>query len=361
VLVVGTNRELYIARAGVTGFSPAGGLTIASPALTVNTGTTGSPAALVGAARGLDNVGYYAREMGEVGILQRVRRILAQLGCVGTQHQQRDRELVELHSASLSAREPARGPIDIRRGTGLASSYMRSDARPAWTDTVGPLPSRTVVVLDAIKHAILTGELRPGQCLVETDLAGLLGVSKTPVREALKTLAGAGLVTMSPYKGAAVRVVDDDLVRSVYDLRLLLEPEAVRRAAGRGADCGTARRALRQAAVAPDWAARSLANRDFHRGLYLGCGNGLLISVLDGLRDQTALVSAAAWRQSLAWEPSGARVPAWEQEAAEHEAILAAAAGGDADGAARLLAGHIESFLTRNFPTATETGDTDAP
>jgi DNA-binding GntR family transcriptional regulator len=46
-------------------------------------------------------------------------------------------------------------------------------------------------VLDAIKHAILTGELRPGQRLVETELTQTLGVSKTPVREALKTLAGA--------------------------------------------------------------------------------------------------------------------------------------------------------------------------
>ena len=61
------------------------------------------------------------------------------------------------------------------------------------TGAAGALPSRTVAVLEAIKHAILTGELKPGQSLVETDLAEVLGVSKTPVREALKTLAGAGL------------------------------------------------------------------------------------------------------------------------------------------------------------------------
>ena len=58
----------------------------------------------------------------------------------------------------------------------------------------------------------------------------MLGVSKTPVREALKTLAGAGLVTMNPYKGAAVRVVDGEQARHVYDVRLLLEPEALARA-----------------------------------------------------------------------------------------------------------------------------------
>ena len=85
---------------------------------------------------------------------------------------------------------------------GTASAFL--------TGAAGALPSRTVAVLEAIKHAILTGELRPGQALVETDLAEVLGVSKTPVREALKTLAGAGLVTMNPYKGAAVRVVDDE-------------------------------------------------------------------------------------------------------------------------------------------------------
>ena len=73
------------------------------------------------------------------------------------------------------------------------------------------VPSRTEAVLDAIKHAILTGRLVPGQPLIETELAVQLGVSKTPVREALKTLAGAGLVTMSPYKGATVRTVDDEL------------------------------------------------------------------------------------------------------------------------------------------------------
>ena len=84
------------------------------------------------------------------------------------------------------------------------------------TAAAGALPSRTVAVLEAIKHAILSGELKPGRPLVETDLAEMLGVSKTPVREALKTLAGAGLVTMNPYKGAAVRVVDDEQARHIY-------------------------------------------------------------------------------------------------------------------------------------------------
>jgi len=214
----------------------------------------------------------------------------------------------------------------------------------------GALPSRTVAVLDAIKHAILAGELRPGQALVETDLAEVLGVSKTPVREALKTLAGAGLITMSPYKGAAVRVVDNQLARHVYDARLLIEPEAMARSVHAGHGWQAAHDALARADGAADQAGRSLANRDFHRELYAGCGNPLLVRLLDDLRDQTALVSVSAWRH----EPGWGQIPSWEHEAAEHRAVLMAAEEGDAERAASLLRHHITSFVARNYPDPQE-------
>jgi DNA-binding GntR family transcriptional regulator len=209
----------------------------------------------------------------------------------------------------------------------------------ALTGAIGAIPLRTAAVLDAIKRAILAGELQPGQSLVEADLAQALGVSKTPVREALKTLAGAGLVTMSPYRGAAVRVIDGEQAYAIYDMRLLLEPEAVRRSVGHGGDLDAAGEALDRADASSGEAERSLANREFHRALYAGCGNPLLVGVLDDLRDQTALISAAAWQQQ----------PSWRQEAGEHRAILAAAAAGDATRASTLLAAHIGSFTARHF------------
>jgi DNA-binding GntR family transcriptional regulator len=235
---------------------------------------------------------------------------------------------------------------------------MVPPARSFLNGTTGATPSRTEAVLDAIKHAILAGELRPGQGLVETELAQMLGVSKTPVREALKTLAGAGLVTMSPYRGATVRAIDPASAAAIYDLRLLLEPEAVRRAvrahaapademradetrAG-AADAGpwaTAQTALAASDTATDQAQRSLANREFHRALYQACGNGLLVKTLDDLRDQTALVSALSWEQA----------PSWRQEAAEHQAILAAARAGAAADAAALLRAHIAGFAARHL------------
>ena len=246
------------------------------------------------------------------------------------------------------------------------STAMIPPARSFLNGSTGAAPSRTEAVLDAIKHAILAGELRPGQGLVETELAQLLGVSKTPVREALKTLAGAGLVTMSPYRGATVRAIDPASAAAIYDLRLLLEPEAVRRAvlastvqtawvqaggvqAGGGhapagrPDDGTwaaAQAALAASDAAADQAQRSLANREFHRTLYLACDNSLLVKTLDDLRDQTALVSVLSWEQGASWQ----------QEAAEHRAILAAARSGAADEAAALLHAHIAGFAGRHFP-----------
>jgi len=242
------------------------------------------------------------------------------------------------------------------------STAIVASARSFLNGSTGAAPSRTEAVLDAIKHAILAGELRPGQGLVETELAQLLGVSKTPVREALKTLAGAGLVTMSPYRGATVRAIDPASAAAIYDLRLLLEPEAVRRAVqastvqpGSAVQAGSAVKpgadgldpgpwAAAQAALAAsdattDQAQRSLANREFHRALYLACGNALLVKSLDDLRDQTALVSALSWEQA----------PSWQQEAAEHQAILAAARAGAATQAAALLRAHIAGFAARHF------------
>ena len=199
--------------------------------------------------------------------------------------------------------------------------------------------SRTTHVLEILKVAILNGQLAPGQALVESELAGRLGVSKTPVREALKTLEGTGLVVIRPYTGATVRAFSDDDAVAIYDMRLLLEPEAVRRSVAAGADLEAAAGALRRARDADDGSERSIANRDFHRALYEHCGNPLLLQTLDGLRDQIALISAGSW----------ARSASWQNEADEHDRILATAREGDAEATARLVEAHIGGFARRHI------------
>lgn len=201
--------------------------------------------------------------------------------------------------------------------------------------------SRTELVLAEIRRAILTRQLLPGQQLVEMELANQLGVSKTPVREALKILSGSGLVTFSPYKGASVRVVDRELAMAVYDVRLLLEPEAVGRSVRANTDgwapASAALESASAAMAADDHAELSLCNRLFHQEMYAGCGNPLLINVLDDLRDRAALISVVGWEAT----------PSFDVEWREHQAILAAATAGHDDEAAELTRQHIQRFLAR--------------
>ncbi|MFD1659783.1 FCD domain-containing protein [Streptomyces caeni] len=107
------------------------------------------------------------------------------------------------------------------------------------------------------------------------------------------------------------------------------------------------RDAGRKALCRADAAERSLANREFHRALYLPCGNPLLGRMLDEVRDRAALVSAVAW----------AAEPSWEREAAEHREILRLALEGEADGAASALHTHIASFVQRAFPASGHRGE----
>jgi DNA-binding GntR family transcriptional regulator len=205
-----------------------------------------------------------------------------------------------------------------------------------------PLPRSTTtsdLVVDAIRTAILDGRLKPGETLVERRLAESLGVSKTPVREALIALSTTGLVTVNPNRGAVVREVEADDVRKAYEVRLLLEPWAVARAVRLDAATGPARAALEEARrVLPgtDHVPLSLANRRFHRALYAGCGNELVVAQLDALQELAALGAVA-----LLWE----RYATWRAEFAEHEEILAAAEQRDADRAERLLRKHIRQSV----------------
>jgi DNA-binding GntR family transcriptional regulator len=209
-----------------------------------------------------------------------------------------------------------------------------------------PLPRSTTtsdLVVDAIRGAILEGRLGPGDTLVERRLAEQLGVSKTPVREAIIALAASGLVTITPNRGAMVRAVSPADVSEAYQVRLLLEPWAVARTVrlGEAAALDEAQAALEQARqrlAGNDHVELSLANRRFHRALYAGCGNEIVVRQLDGLQELAALGAVA-----LLWE----RWPTWREEYTEHEAILAAARDGAADLAERLLRRHIRQSVRR--------------
>lgn len=213
-------------------------------------------------------------------------------------------------------------------------------------------PSRTELVADAVRNAILGGVWPPGHALNERDIAVELGVSKTPVREALIRLQRSGLVTVSTYKGARVREIDARWVGEVCEFRLILEPEAVARAVeedGATAAAARAGRVLAKAIEAGEsarFAELSVLNRDFHRELYLPMANRLVVDTLDNLRDQIAFLAVATWRTG----------DNWEIEAREHEAILAAFEEGKADRTRTLLIQHLTGFRDR-LTRMVESGD----
>src|SRR2546427_9902876 len=91
----------------------------------------------------------------------------------------------------------------------------------------------SVAATEVIRQAILDGRLEPGRRLKEEELARELGISRTPVREALLILQAEGLVVGTPNRGAIVRAHDSDDLRDLYDLRALLEGHGARLAAAR--------------------------------------------------------------------------------------------------------------------------------
>ena len=93
-------------------------------------------------------------------------------------------------------------------------------------------PAATSVV-DAIRRAIMTGALAPGQRLTEDDLAARLDVSRTPVREALRILQAEGYVVSTPYAGSRVRTFSIDDIDAAYEALARLQGLAMRRAATR--------------------------------------------------------------------------------------------------------------------------------
>lgn len=105
----------------------------------------------------------------------------------------------------------------------------------AFDPGLAPRTALWETIVAAMRRAIILGELQPGLHLEEPALAEKFGVSRIPVREALTRLAHEGLVRLEPRRGAFVVGVTPDDVHDIYDLRLLIELHAVRRAAERAA------------------------------------------------------------------------------------------------------------------------------
>ena len=179
--------------------------------------------------------------------------------------------------------------------------------------------------LAALRQMIFDGELPAGSDHLEIELADRLGMSRTPVREALRALESQGLAELRPRRGIRVLPISAADMREIYDILTELESHAAARAAGRtDADLAPLDRALVRmdhALAAKDLEAWAAADDDFHQTLVALAGNARLVSMVALLRDQVR----RARRVTLHMRP-------WpEQSNSDHRALVAAIREGQAD------------------------------
>ena len=152
------------------------------------------------------------------------------------------------------------------------------------------LPLRDVV-FNTLRQAIITGEFAPGERLMEIALANRLGVSRTPVREAIRKLELEGLVVMIPRKGAEVAKITEKDLRDVLEVRSSLEELAAELAAERMNDevkekLEKALKEFEEAIESDDNAGIADSDVDFHDVIFEATGNARLIQIINNLREQ---------------------------------------------------------------------------
>ncbi|MQB01320.1 MAG: FCD domain-containing protein [Actinobacteria bacterium] len=150
-------------------------------------------------------------------------------------------------------------------------------------------------VLQRLRDAILSGELPGGSRLIQADLAKTLRVSATPVREALRYLEAEGLVGSHPHRGSVVHRISQHELEELYDLRRLLEPEALRRAMPAStavlAEAGQLHDAMGRETSPARFA---MLNREFHLTIYGGADSKRLVEMVRSLTNPLmAYVSAS--------------------------------------------------------------------
>ena len=152
------------------------------------------------------------------------------------------------------------------------------------------LPLRDVV-FNTLRQAILKGELEPGERLMEIQLANKLGVSRTPIREAIRKLELEGLVHIVPRKGAEVADISEKSLRDVLEVRKALEELAVTLTCGKItkaqiADLKSAAEEFRKTLKSGDITQIAEADVAFHDIIYMATDNQKLIQLLNNLREQ---------------------------------------------------------------------------
>ncbi|MGW6472087.1 GntR family transcriptional regulator [Streptomyces nigra] len=209
--------------------------------------------------------------------------------------------------------------------------------------TAPPAPVRQPPAADRVyshvKQGVLERRYEGGTLLTEGELADAVGVSRTPVREALLRLEAEGLLKLYPKKGALVLPVSAQEIKDVVETRMLVEEHAARKAVP--APPGLLERLeelldrQKAQAAAGDLAGAAVTDRCFHAEIVRSGGNEILSRLYDQLRDRQLRMGAAVMHS----HPD--RIA---KTLGEHEEILTALRSGDAQAAVELVHRHIDWF-----------------
>lgn len=207
-------------------------------------------------------------------------------------------------------------------------------------------------VYEYLYNAIRTGEIQPGQTLTERGLAEKIGVSRTPVREAIRKLEEQGIVTHEPHKGVKVITLSVDKVAQLYDVRELLEGLAARKLAERQTPEGIGELTAlidkaQQEAVANHVHELARINSEFHLALARLSGNVYLEAIMNMLQTQIGLMMSASL--STSGRPL--------QNISEHKMLIDAIRSGDGEFAESIAKHHVRNAREHAMQKLTEGGE----
>ncbi|HYW54265.1 MAG TPA: GntR family transcriptional regulator [Dongiaceae bacterium] len=207
--------------------------------------------------------------------------------------------------------------------------------------------STPTLIADALREDIHAGRLAAGTALNQNELADRFGVSRIPVREALRQLETDGTIRYVPSRGAVVSAYTPDEIEERFEIRAELEPLALRLAIPHltPETLRAAERELTAMRDEPDPERWGKHHAAFHRLLYEAAHRPRLLAIVESLYlSVTSLI------------PPGSRREHMRAHDAEHRAILDACARGDADAAARALREHLRSTRERALAPQTAAG-----
>lgn len=203
-------------------------------------------------------------------------------------------------------------------------------------------------IASILKEQILTGQLAPGERVGIDELSARLGVSYTPVRDAIRSLEAVGLVKVLPRRGVHVSTLDWDAFKEIFDLRIALECLAVETAIVTIPDAeiervlAIYREAQRRLGEGGDRAFMVEHDHILHDLIVQHCGNRKLIEIMRNLGDLSILARATLVSR---------RADAYEQALPEHIQIMEALRARDVDTARSTLRCHLENAFHRAWDT----------